>query len=423
VRCYDAEGESTIMCHGGEWDPSTITRCADGDREQWCRRNVTGSGTNFTQASCQDPACVVWQDEFETFIVPAGYGACGDDGSFYQCLPDGTMDAGVQCPSCVRSSIRAPGIAEPSTNASHFAGYRPGYCLQECTEGEEKCFSIGSSQASPFYYQCDGGHWTTVASCPDGEACNDIPPNPLLESSPRRIVCGDIECYPDQTTCVDDEGNLGGTFLSTCNGRGEWGAPMECDRGVCTTDDQELAGKAACEDECIPRSKGCRDNAEVTCDNDARYGDPEPCETGTVCMTNSSSLARLGCIECVPRDPTNPNQIPDSRCNGGDLEVCGPDGTWATGAATTCPGGCTGSQADATFAGSARAQCSPSTGGGGQAGGGPGGRAGGGAAGAGRAGGGAGGAGSGGAGSGGAGAGSGGVAGTISQGGVGNIDG
>ena len=407
IRCYDSQGESTITCQNGEWDISTITRCADGGREQWCRRNLTGSGTNFTQASCQDPACVVWQDEFETFAIPPGYGACGDDGKFYQCLPDGTMDAGVDCPSCVRSSVRAPGIVPPSTNVSHFAGYRPGYCLAECADTEQMCLPIGGSQPSPFYYECEGGHWSAIVSCPDGEACNDVPPDPEVPNSARRIICGDIECYPDQTACVDEDGNLGGPFLSTCNGRGEWGAPVECDRGVCTSDDQQATGKAACEDECIPRTKSCRGNAEVTCGNAARYGEPEPCETGTVCMSNSSSLARLGCIECVPSDPTNSNQRPDSRCNGSKLEVCGPDGTWATGASTTCPGVCASNPNPVP--GNSRAQCE--TGSGGQAGGG---QAGSGAAGrAGGAGGGAGGAGAGGAG---------GIAG-FPNGGFGNIDG
>ncbi|HEX6764863.1 MAG TPA: hypothetical protein VF103_05280, partial [Polyangiaceae bacterium] len=142
-------------------------------------------------------------------------------------------------------------------------------------------------------------------------------------------------------------------------------------------------------DECIPGSKGCEPGGEVTCSREARFGDPEPCEAGTICLTNNGAFARLGCIECIPRDPANPSSISDSRCEGNELAVCGPDGTWASGVNTTCPGGCSGAQAESSVPG-ARATCLPVTGGaGGQSGSGGG---------AGRAGGGAGGAGNGGAG-------------------------
>ncbi|HVR19258.1 MAG TPA: hypothetical protein VMS65_06175, partial [Polyangiaceae bacterium] len=105
--------------------------------------------------------------------------------------------------------------------------------------------------------------------------------------------------------------------------------------------------------------------------DEARYAEPLACSSGTACVPGSASLARLGCIECVPRDPTNPEQVPDSRCVVNQLEVCGPGGTWTTGSATSCPAGCSGSQGGDTLPGNARAQCRPSTGGGGQSGSGP----------------------------------------------------
>ncbi|HEX6276780.1 MAG TPA: hypothetical protein VFZ53_27240, partial [Polyangiaceae bacterium] len=224
---------------------------------------------------------------------------------------------------------------------------------------------------------------------------------------PRRIICGAIECFPDQTRCVGEDGEPGGDRLATCNARGAWGPPVLCDRGLCTEDDQQASGTAACEDECIPRSKTCVDATnQATCGTDARYGAPETCLTRTACIAESAALARLGCVECVPRDPADPERVPDSRCDADELEVCGLDGRWATAIATTCPYGCTGTQAGATTPGAARARCLPLDGGGGQAG--SGGGAGSGGTGAGNGGAGNGGAGSGGqtsAGNGGAGSG------------------
>jgi hypothetical protein len=374
VKCFDPEGESTIQCVDGEWALDTVTPCRDGSREQWCRRNLTGA--NFTQATCQDPACAIWQDEFETFVVPAGYGACGDDGKFYQCSADGTMTTpGVDCPSCVRSIIRSPGVEVPAQVPSYFAGYQPGYCLAECSDTEQQCISIESSPPSPFYYECNGGHWTNVASCPNGQACHDYP---RTAETLRRIICGGV-CIPGQTSCVDEEGVLGGKFISTCNGVGAWGAPVECATGACTEDHQQAAGNASCEDECIPDTKNCSSPiAEIRCDESARYGDPVPCDPGTACFEGDARLAHLGCIDCVPFDPNHPSSIPDSRCAGDDLQVCGPNGTWATSRSTTCPQDCVGSQAGSTVPGESRAQCSPSAGGGGMSGSGPGGAGGGG---------------------------------------------
>lgn len=368
VRCFDEQGESIIRCVDGEWDLTTVDQCVSGTREQWCRRNVLGAGTNTTQASCQDPACVIWQDEFETFLVPPDYGACGDDGQFYECLPDGTMAAGRDCISCVRSVIRAPGIAPPSQEPSHFAGYPPGYCVEECSDGEQRCVSIGSpsSSPSPFYYQCDDGYWTTIASCPNGEACRDYPQTP---ESRREIFCGGV-CFPGETACVDDQGDPGGKLLSTCDATGEWGAPVVCESGVCSEDDQTATGRAVCEDECIPGTKGCQGGAEVLCEDEARFGEPRACASGAACFAGTPSLSRLGCIECMPGDPTNPSQIPDSRCSGSTLEICGPRGTWNEMSATRCPAGCTGSQSGNTTPGQARASCLPITGEGGRGGGG-----------------------------------------------------
>src|SRR6185503_8274942 len=236
-----------------------------------------------------------------------------------------------------------PAIQQPSQTPSFFAGFQPGYCVDECSDGEQMCINIQSSQPSPFYYECDNGHWTTVASCPDGEACRDYP---RTAETPRQIICGGV-CFPDQTACVDEDGDFGGELISTCDGSGQWGAPAQCRRGICTQDDQQSPGRAACEDECIPGTTSCQGNQQVTCSNAARYGDPEACPSGTACI-QTPGLARLGCIECIPRDPSNPSSVPDSRCDDNALQVCGPDGTWATSSATTCPGGCTGSRAPNT---------------------------------------------------------------------------
>jgi hypothetical protein len=390
VRCFDSQGESTIECTDGAWNPSTITACADGNRERWCRRNPASGGANYTQATCQDPACVIWQDEFETFSVPPGYGACADDGNFYQCLADGTFGDGVPCPTCVRSAIRSPGVEPPDRTPSSFAGYQPGYCLPECEEGEERCIGIGSPSAapSPFYHVCDDqGHFTIVASCPNGEACHDYRAN---AESPREIFCGG-ECFDGDMQCVDEDGipDVGGKMRRVCVD-GEWSDPENCPRGACSEDDQQAPGSDACEDECIPDTKGCASvAAEISCTDDARYDEPLACGAGMACLANDASLARLGCVECVPATPST---TPDSRCNDDLLEVCGPDGTWASGANTNCPTACSGSQAGNTSPGQARAACvTPPTGGSG----------GGGAGGAGSGGGGAGGAGSGGGGAGG----------------------
>jgi hypothetical protein len=394
VRCYDSLGESTIECNDGYWDPATITPCADGSRELWCRRNLTNGGANYTQATCQNPACVIWQDEFQTFVVPPGYGACADDGNFYECRPDGSFGDGVSCPTCVRSSIRAPGVVVPEQTPSTFAGYQPGYCLPECVEGEQRCLDIGSpmSAPSPFYYTCDAeGHWTIVASCAEGKACRDVQPNP---ESPRQIDCGG-ECFEGDMQCVDEDGNpnTGGKLRQVCNDEGQWGDVENCPRGACTEDDQGAPGRNACEDECIPSTQGCTsDTFEIVCSAEARYGDPVACQAGTACLASVPEVARFGCIECIP---ATLRTTPDSRCSGSLLQVCGPNGTWSSGAGTTCPLGCTGAQAGSTVPGVARATCiTPPMGGSG--GGGAGGQAGGGAAGA------------GGAGAGGAGAGAGG---------------
>jgi hypothetical protein len=166
---------------------------------------------------------------------------------------------------------------------------------------------------------------------------------------------------------------------------GQWGDPEDCPRGACTEDDQQEPGRDACEDECIPDTESCASAAaEIGCTDDARYGDPVPCTAGTACLTSHPALARLGCVECIPATAST---VPDSRCSDELLEVCGPDGTWASGANTTCPNGCSGSQAGITSPGQARAACvAPpmgGSGGGGAGGAGAGGQAGGGGAGAG----------------------------------------
>jgi hypothetical protein len=381
VRCLESDesGESTITCVDGEWDPGTVEKCHDGGREQWCGTNILGTPNDiktYTQGTCQDPACVVWRDAFETFVIPPGYGACGDDGMFYQCGPDGLMGAAEECGSCTRAVSGQP--------QSTFAGYPPGTCIDECVRGEQRCIvtTIGTVQ-SPFYYECVDGHFTEVASCPDGEACNDFL---TTDTEPlRKIVCGTIECQPGRTRCSDDEGlGVVGDLLQTCNEQGQWDAPEQCSRGVCTQDDQQRSGAAECEDECIRGTKTCSGSiAQVTCDRNGRYGDPESCESPMQCPVNFPELTRLGCVECLP---ATPNNVADTRCDGADLQICNPDGTWNTSNGSTCPNGCSGSKAGDTITpGNWRANCNPTgsggTNGGGGAGSGPGGAGSGGAAG------------------------------------------
>ena len=349
-------GEATVTCNAdtGEWDYTTTAKCAKDSREQWCGPNLMGTPENFNIGTCMEPACAAWFASFDTFTLPEHYGACGTDGKFYPCKPDGTFDEAQDCGQCqLATNIQLP--AQPSTPET-FAGYEPGTCVQ-CTEKTQRClFASGLSSGQPFgspYYRVCGadGTWSTK-SCSDQQLCWDYQDEKGLPA----VVCGG-ECAPNSSLC----GGTDGKQIASCDENGKLGAFKNCATGACHMDSTNTSsgGSAECETECIEGTSLCTTvidpdtslsvEAAAACTAKGRFD----LTNATICDKSDLQnpeycFANLGCAQCNPNgsSSTGTTGRPDVRCavdeNGlpvvpAAVQVCGKNGTWED--AIECPGG------------------------------------------------------------------------------------
>jgi len=330
-------GEATITCNDdGEWDYGSVTTCAeilDSDlaREQWCGPNLQGTADSYNIGICMEPACVYWFGAFETYILPEGVGACGTNGQFYQCLPDGTFDDPRDCAAC-QVATGAPGSGFPDT----YAGYDPGTC-SDCIAGSQACVIASSANGgTPYYRQCESNGSITINNCSGGAICHDF--LDLDTGSDTyglsRIVCGG-ECAPNDTECGINFDDL--KKIRTCGSNGQWGDFEDCAEGACHEDNTTSGnGRASCEAECIPGTFTCPvylGADAVECMANGRFDDLNP----VACDTNAAEYCRddIGCSVC---DDGRTGSRPETRCNPDDatqIQIC-KDGGWDD--PVTCPG-------------------------------------------------------------------------------------
>lgn len=379
-------GEATVTCgDDGNWDYKTTTKCVSKDsneRELWCGPNLQGTADNFNVGTCMEPACAAWFASFDTFTLPEHYGACGTDGKFYPCNPDGSFGDAQDCSQCQLAS----GIQLPAQTSSPevFAGYDPGTCVA-CTNGAQRCLfssanNAGSITGTPYYQVCTDGSWTTK-SCSQNQVCWGYQ-NP--DDGVAAIHCGG-ECSPLTAQC----GGADGKQIATCDADGKLSDFKNCATGACHVDatSSTSGGSAYCEAECITGTFQC---VTVT--------DPDtslPVEGAAACttkgrfdVTNAKAcdvsnpqavercLPNVGCVEC---DSGAYDGVPDVRCaldeNGvpvvpAAVQVCNKDGHWdkaieCIGDNTSCSYGvCSGTQTS----GEGGAGGQPGTGGGGAGG-------------------------------------------------------
>jgi hypothetical protein len=359
VSCLDRE--HTVTCDDeGNYDLTSVTKCVsdDDERELWCGQTLSGAN-GLDSGQCLEPACVVWREQLNTFALPPGTGACDGNGQFYQCLPDGTFAPAADCGQCVPNPLWT-GLAD-----SVFGGLPPGTCGEACVDGEQICVSDYDSPEGPFpptgyatpaYYTCSNGQWE-LNTCPDGQLCASYTQqNPAEENFlERRIICG-AECTPFTSVC----GGAGGKQIADCSESGTLGDFANCAHGACAVDTGTgSSGSAFCEAECVEGEKTCLDSlTEATCTSRGRFNAGTACEGTEICAGfvidpgAGSNLSRFGCAECLP---VNQYGMPDMRCNGEEVEICGDDGTYAAGITETC----TTCYQVSVGAGSSVVSCSP----------------------------------------------------------------
>jgi hypothetical protein len=340
-------GEATVTCgDDGNWDYGKTTKCATKDsRELWCGPNLQGMAGNFNVGTCMEPACAAWFASFDTFTLPEHYGACGTDGMFYPCNPDGTFGDAQDCSQCqLATGIQLP--AQPTTPET-FAGYEPGTCAA-CTDGAQRClFSTSALSGTPYYQVCANGSWTTK-SCSGNNLCWGYQ-NP--EDGVASIVCGG-DCAPFTAQC----GGPDGKQIASCDKDGNLSAFKNCATGACHVDatSSTSGGSAYCESECIAGTSQCvmapdPDNGDVlteaaaVCTSKGRFDTANAtiCNVGDL-QNPEHCLPNVGCAQC---DSGAFDGVPDFRCavdeNGAPVvpaavQVCNKDGNWDD--AIECPG-------------------------------------------------------------------------------------
>jgi len=348
VGLVSTSGEGTITCgKDGTWDYSTADKCWSNDnksRELWCGPTLMGTESQYNLGACMEPACAAWFAAYDTFTLPENVGACGTDGKFYPCMPDGSFGDAEDCGQCrVATSNELPlASSAPET----YAGYDPGTC-QTCVEGSQRCVFAGGNGHTPYYQVCtDQGVWSTK-SCSGGKLCWDY----VEDSGLASILCG-AECAPNTAVC----GGIGGTQIAECDDNGNQGDFKDCPTGACHSDNRNGSegGGAYCEAECITGTALCTtapdpDNADtyapaaIACTSKGRYDYKNPAKicNWTDPQNPERCVTKLGCVEC---DPGTFSGTPEVRCavdesglavDPPSVQVC-KDGHWDK--PVTCPG-------------------------------------------------------------------------------------
>jgi hypothetical protein len=306
-------GEATIECgDDGVYDPGTVDKCWTGNgsgRELWCGPNLKAADANI--GICMEPVCAAWFSVFDTFSIPEDIGACGTDGKFYPCMPDGTFGDAKDCSECQLAGISE--LPQITGLAETFAGYDPGRCIT-CTDGQAEC--LFTDNTTPYFRECVNGAWRTDA-CDDSLCTTYVDPETALWST----ICG-AECKPFTSTC----GGVDGKQIRTCTSSGVLPDDfVDCKTGACHTDSQSTVGytaSASCEVECIEDSVICAfvdtdedgftEDSEITCNSKGRYetADAVACDTSNIGAIETC-VPKIGCAEC---DPGTFSGTPDVRC-------------------------------------------------------------------------------------------------------------
>lgn len=135
----------------------------------------------------------------------------------------------------------------------------------ECEEGERTCFPEKSEKAA---YDCQGGIWTVYTVCQEGYICSSG-------------TCVKLEsCEPGD---VKDCASL--DALSICNEAGTAYEPKKCPEGEKCAD-----GKCG-EFECMPGQSICVDNGtkQGCLPDGSGWADPQACPDGLVCIGGKCS--------------------------------------------------------------------------------------------------------------------------------------
>lgn len=248
--CADDETCEEGACIGG---------CTPGAREcisSDLARECTGGAWNTTACSvgavcvnghCTDPA----PDASTVRIEPAcayaealagslsDYGVCDGD-QLVRCLESGQLaDDATDCES--GDCVLLPG--------THIV--EVGTCGGTCRAGERRCLyerdagldvGSGGQANTPLYIECVNRVWNSdSAYCSGGALCYELPGD---ESTPGDIVCGG-ECNPGSRRCVEN-GSESSQAIETCQQDAHFGAPEPCDLGVCVNEPGEPLGNARC---------------------------------------------------------------------------------------------------------------------------------------------------------------------------------
>ncbi|MEO6950455.1 MAG: hypothetical protein ABI321_01475 [Polyangia bacterium] len=318
TSCYN-DGYQTCGADGN-WLP-TVTAC-----------NAAGSTTlttcisGPTGAICGDPACSY-----------NNAGVCDSAGKYHTCGADGKVSTtATACTS---------GLCVPNGDVGTSSSYRPGQCVVQCQDGDQRCNNSGNGTT---YETCAGGLWGAAKQCMATGGGVALCNNTTSTAGRPAIFCG--ECVNGATRCDGDQ-------IQTC-ANNTWGADTACTVGVCQTNyNSNNTQTSVCRAQCIPGSLTCQGGgvqdpvsrmfgttAVVACDQTGKLGAQTACDSGKLCRTGPSSNGAqstspdgivLGCVTCVGGQ--NAFGLPDTRCSNADdtatnmvngdgfVETCLPD--------------------------------------------------------------------------------------------------
>ena len=186
-------------------------------------------------------------------------------------------------------------------------------CTNACEAGSE-CINIITYRTCKDINGDGCTEWTEAQTCENG------------------TVCQEGACVESQDSCTNeceekDAKRCNDNAIETCDdynedGCMEWGNPAPCENGSVCQEGKCVESPLPCTNECTEKdAKRCNDNALETCgdyndDGCMEWGNPAPCETGKVCQEGA-------CIDPPPTCTSECTTVGEPRCNGDQAELCG----------------------------------------------------------------------------------------------------
>ncbi|HVJ18742.1 MAG TPA: hypothetical protein VM686_25145, partial [Polyangiaceae bacterium] len=287
VSCAGGDATSTCQDDGTFGPAEQCPTDSEYEYEYACRITATYDGTST--GTCVDPVCAYWLDTLGTLTVPEGMGACTPDGQWRPCNADGTLGDPEDCSGvCIKS---ADSDAFGSTHNT--ADQDPGYCGEECVDGDSRCLLPETAlNGSPLYQNCVDGKWSAETEtcglnvgCWDGGQL-DLQYGAYQQPAMNEVLCG-AECTPGTVVCL-------GIQTMTCGDDGQWDAAEDCAFGAC----EQNGTFVQCEAQCLPDTFTCNGVGNDTpgsvtaysyaCE-DGRWGAAVTCDVGVQesCMVDS----------------------------------------------------------------------------------------------------------------------------------------